>query len=116
MKTKEIFTKEFYKELGDYLVNCMNDDGWYSDQMDDVVHNRHIGMDCDCVGDVYVTCEVEFDFERSYSNVPYDETWDVIVTEVYDIKNVHVYEDNNKDAKEIEGFDVEAFYEANKAA
>ena len=119
MNAKEIFTPEFYKKLYDELLEKANKDWYY----EDVCESGHLAMDCECdwAGDIYVVLndvevgtEVHDDsFDHAFGTWhdphPYLE-----VTCIEGLSDVHVYENSNRDAKEIEGFDIEAFFKANE--
>lgn len=109
---ENVFTPEFYKGLYDYLIKDMDGNHLF---FEEAIKGEFIGMDCDSVGGVYVTLEVQFDNEEE-SSAPFDAPWDEryyrVITDIVDIKNVKVYESSNRDAKEIEGFDYDAFFAA----
>lgn len=115
---KSIFTTEFYKNLYDALLENAKSDWYY----EDVCNGKLLSMDCECgwASDVYVVCDIEvgtevhdesFDhaFGTWHDPAPYLE-----VVSIDGIDDIHVYESSDRDAKEIDGFDIDAFFKANE--
>lgn len=111
MKQSNIFTEDFYSELYDAVldVGC-NCDYYYEDILDD----KYVDIDC-YVGDLYITATVHYTkewhddsfdhlFGTWHDPYPY---WEV--TGFDDITDVKVYESDDNDSKEIEGFSYKDF-------
>ena len=113
--TQNIFTTEFYKKMYESLMNDIENNSWYTDQYDKIVEGKPIAMDFE--GDVYVSCLVMFDYDKHYTSPvdnPNDESWYPEIGGIIGLDDVMVTKENLKDSPVIDGFDVEAFFEANK--
>lgn len=110
---ENIFTPDFYKALYDAIVEASK--GTMDLWAEEIADGESVGVDC-YVDNYYITAEVivatewhdeSFDhaFGTWHDPNPYLE-----VVGCEEIFNIHVYEGDTKDAKEIEGFSEEAFW------
>ena len=107
-----IFTEEFYKGLYKHLIDVANDG-----MTDDTFEHDFVCFDYVHDDGTYVAGDVRYDTERSYYSpwdAPYDETWDIIATDVIAMRNVKVYAESRRGAEEIDGFSFDDFKEATK--
>ncbi len=109
---KEIFTADFYSKLTDTLIKDVNSNDVY---YEDLCEGKSISMDC-YIDDMYVTCDVCFStevhddsFDHAFGTwhdpYPYLEA-----DGITDIDEVHVYESDENDSPEIEGFSYDDFW------
>ena len=110
--TKNIFTPEFYQKMYDALMDV---DWSYNDDYEAVIEGLPVAEDC-YVDDYYITADKVY-YDKEFVDESFDHaygTWHdpfahYEVTGIYNIDCVHVYENDQKGAKEIFGFDKEAF-------
>ncbi len=106
------FIDNFYTRLYDALLEKVQNNDFY---YEDICEGNSIGMDC-YVGDLYITCEV------CYTTELHDDSFDHLfgvwhdphpyyeADGIEDIADVHIYESDDKDAPEIEGFSYDDFW------
>lgn len=115
---KNIFTPEFYKEMYDKLMKRAKN--YSGDNYEKAIEGSPVAEDC-YVGEYYVTID-EVCFDKEWVDESFDHafgTWHdpnagYEITGICDIDEIHVYESDDSNAAEIDGFDVEAFFKANE--
>jgi hypothetical protein len=109
-----IFTPDFYKELYNGLMNKSDSFGFNHDK---AAKGEFISEDYEFDNGLYVTCEVQYDTDTEGSapfDAPWDETYKTVFVGIAGLVDVRAYESTDRDSKEIEGFDYDAFFKANK--